>query len=213
MARGLANVEIAQRLFVTEATVKSRVSSVVAPLGLRDWVQAVVFASEHGPSSPFTRPDAEARPHNATWSLAQAQSVAGHNRRMPRIGLVAIVVREYDEAVRFYVDALGFDLVEDTALDDGKRWVVVAPAGSPGAALLLARAATDAQRERVGDQTGGRVGFFLETEDFAGDHARMQAAGVRFVEGPRHEPYGTVAVFEDLYGNRWDFIERRQSES
>lgn len=145
---------------------------------------------------------------------------------MQRIGLFTVVVREYDEAVRFYVDALGFDLIEDTALDDGKRWVVVAPSRrvsiehsearselTAGAAVLLAQAATDWQRDHIGDQTGGRVGFFLETEDFASDHSRMVAAGVRFVEGPRHEPYGTVAVFEDLYGNRWDFIERRRSES
>lgn len=127
---------------------------------------------------------------------------------MQQIGLVAIVVREYDEAVRFYVDYLGFDLIEDTPLSADKRWVTVGPAGGAGTALLLARAANDTQRRRVGDQTGGRVGFFLETDDFAGDHRRMQAAGVRFLEGPRQEAYGRVAVFEDLYGNRWDLIQR-----
>jgi len=128
---------------------------------------------------------------------------------MSHLSLVSIVVREYDEAVRFYVDALGFVLVEDSPLGENKRWVVVSPRGDGGCALLLARAATDAQRARVGDQTGGRVGFFLDTEDFAVDHDRMQSAGVRFVEGPRQEAYGTVAVFEDLYGNRWDLVERQ----
>jgi catechol 2,3-dioxygenase-like lactoylglutathione lyase family enzyme len=126
-----------------------------------------------------------------------------------RLGLVTLVVREYDEAIAFFVDLLGFELVEDTALDEGKRWVVVAPPGGRGAALLLARAATGRERERVGDQTGGRVALFLFTDDFAGDHQRMLAAGVIFLEPPRHEPYGTVAVFEDLYGNRWDLIEDR----
>ena len=125
-----------------------------------------------------------------------------------RLGLVTLVVREYDEAIRFYVDALGFGLREDTPLGSGKRWVVVAPPGG-GAALLLARAATDHQRSRVGDQTGGRVALFLETGDFAAEHARLLAAGVRFAEAPRAEPYGMVAVFEDLYGNRWDLVERR----
>lgn len=131
---------------------------------------------------------------------------------MQRMGLVTLVVRDYDEAVRFYVDALGFSLVEDTALGDGKRWVVVAPesvaSGGGGAALLLARAATDAQTARVGDQSGGRVSFFLDTDDFAGYHSRLLAAGGRFVEGWRNAPYGRVAVFEDLYGNRWDLIQR-----
>jgi len=130
-----------------------------------------------------------------------------------RIGVVAVVVRDYDEAVSFYVDALGFEVVEDTPLGAEKRWVVVAPAGGVGTALLLARADTDTQSDRIGDQTGGRVGFFLETGDFAGDHSRMLAAGVRFVEGPRQEAYGTVAVFEDLYGNRWDLIERSGSRN
>jgi len=117
------------------------------------------------------------------------------------------VVRDYDEAISFFVEAVGFELVEDSGLDDGKRWVVVAPSGGTGAALLLARAADEAQAERVGDQTGGRVGFFLSTDDFEGQHGRMTAAGVRFVEPPRDEPYGTVAVFEDLYGNRWDLLQ------
>ncbi|MFJ6074562.1 VOC family protein [Streptomyces sp. NPDC093065] len=127
---------------------------------------------------------------------------------MTRIALVALVVDDYDEAIRFYTEALGFRLAEDTPRPDGSRWVVVEPGGPErGTALLLARAKGDAQRARVGDQTGGRVGFFLHTDDFARDHARMAAAGVTFLEEPRHEPYGSVAVFQDLYGNRWDLLQ------
>ncbi|MFD8451333.1 MULTISPECIES: VOC family protein [Streptomyces] len=127
---------------------------------------------------------------------------------MTRIALVALVVDDYDEAIRFYTEALGFRLAEDTPRPDGSRWVVVEPGGpARGTALLLARAKGDAQRARVGDQTGGRVGFFLHTDDFARDHARMKAAGVTFLEEPRHEPYGSVAVFRDLYGNRWDLLQ------
>lgn len=122
-----------------------------------------------------------------------------------RISLVALLVHDYDAAIRFYVDVLGFDLVED--LDQGdKRWVVVRPPHAR-TGLLLARADGPHQQQRVGDQTGGRVGFFLVTNDFARDHARLLAAGVRFDEEPRHEPYGTVAVFRDLYGNRWDLLQ------
>jgi len=119
---------------------------------------------------------------------------------------VTLVVRDYDEAIRFYVDAVGFELREDTDLGGGKRWVVVAPRDG-GTGLLLALASGPDQEARVGDQTGGRVAFFLETTDFAVDHARMLAAGVRFLEEPRHEPYATVAVFEDLYGNTWDLLQ------
>jgi catechol 2,3-dioxygenase-like lactoylglutathione lyase family enzyme len=122
------------------------------------------------------------------------------------IASVTLVVADYDAAIAFYRDALGFDLLEDTDLGGGKRWVRVAPRGAQ-TALLLARADGDAQRASVGNQTGGRVGFFLHTDDFARDHAAMLARGVRFLEAPRHEPYGTVAVFEDLYGNRWDLLE------
>jgi catechol 2,3-dioxygenase-like lactoylglutathione lyase family enzyme len=125
---------------------------------------------------------------------------------MSHLGLVALVVRDYDEAIAFYAGALGFELRADVAQGDGKRWVVVAPPGAP-TGLLLARADGPEQAARVGDQTGGRVGFFLNTDDFARDHERMLAAGVRFDEPPRDEPYGTVAVFQDLYGNRWDLIE------
>lgn len=127
---------------------------------------------------------------------------------MALIGHVAVLVREYDEAIRFYTEALGFDLVADRPLDGGKRWVLVAPPGG-GTSLLLARAASPAQAERVGEQTGGRVFLFLHTDDFRRDHAAMLARGVTFREAPREETYGTVAVFEDLYGNRWDLIEPR----
>ncbi|MFD7281561.1 VOC family protein [Streptomyces sp. NPDC059862] len=127
---------------------------------------------------------------------------------MRRIALVTLVVDDYDEAIRFYTEALGFRLVEDAPRPDGSRWIVVGPgAEGTGTALLLARAKGEAQCDRVGDQTGGRVGFFLHTDDFARDHARMLAAGVTFLEQPRHEPYGTVAVFQDLYGNRWDLLQ------
>ena len=124
-----------------------------------------------------------------------------------RIATVSILVRDYDEAIAWYADKLGFELVEDVDLGHGKRWVVVGP-GSGGARLLLAKAADESQATRIGDQTGGRVFLFLETDDFARDHAAYLAAGVRFVEAPRHEPYGTVAVFLDLYGNRWDLLQR-----
>ncbi|MFF4717343.1 VOC family protein [Streptomyces eurythermus] len=127
---------------------------------------------------------------------------------MRRVALVTLVVHDYDEAIRFYTEALGFRLAEDTPRPDGSRWVVVEPGGEgPGTGLLLARAKDAGQSARVGDQTGGSVGFFLHTDDFARDHARMTAAGVTFLEEPRHEPYGTVAVFQDLYGNRWDLLQ------
>ena len=125
------------------------------------------------------------------------------------IASIALLVRDYDEAIAFYVETLGFDLVEDTPLGAGKRWVLVAPPGGAGARLLLARADGDAQAARVGDQTGGRVFLFLHTDDFRRDHRAMIERGVRFREEPRDEPYGTVAVFEDLYGNLWDLIEPR----
>lgn len=123
---------------------------------------------------------------------------------------VALVVRDYDEAIAFFTGALAFRLVEDTPLGAGKRWVVVSP-GDGGAFLLLARAATAEQERHVGDQTGGRVFLFLQTDDFDRDRARMLAHGVRFTEEPREESYGRVVVFLDLYGNRWDLIERRPS--
>jgi len=123
------------------------------------------------------------------------------------IATVALVVRDYDEAIVFYRDKLGFALVADTDMGEGKRWVVVAPRGGRGAQLLLAQANGDDQLAAIGNQTGGRVGFFLTTDDFARDYAAFRAAGVRFLEEPRHEAYGSVAVFEDLYGNKWDLLE------
>jgi catechol 2,3-dioxygenase-like lactoylglutathione lyase family enzyme len=124
-----------------------------------------------------------------------------------RLSLVSLVVADYDEAIGFFTRVLNFELREDTPLGGAKRWVVVRPPGGAGCGLLLARADGAAQAARIGDQTGGRVFLFLETDDFAGDHARMTAAGVRFVEPPRHEAYGIVAVFEDICGNRWDLIQ------
>ena len=122
------------------------------------------------------------------------------------LALLSLLVEDYDLALAFYVGKLGFSLVEDSDLGGGKRWVVVSP-GPGGSRFLLARAADERQAARVGDQGGGRVWLFLHTDDFTGDHARMTAAGVRFLEEPRHEAYGSVAVFEDLYGNRWDLLE------
>ena len=129
------------------------------------------------------------------------------------LGLVALVVREYDEALEFFVGKLGFDLVQDRFMpEENKRWVVVQPPGAgPGAQLLLARASTPEQTARIGDQTGGRVFLFLYTDDFWRDHARFVQAGVEFVRAPTEQAYGTVAVFKDLYGNLWDFIQLRQA--
>jgi catechol 2,3-dioxygenase-like lactoylglutathione lyase family enzyme len=131
-------------------------------------------------------------------------SVAGR-----RIATVTVVVANYDEAIAWYTGRLGFKLVQDTALGEGKRWVTVAPPGG-GARLLLAEAKGAAERAAIGNQTGGRVFLFLETDDFARDHAAMQAKGVAFNETPRHEPYGTVAVFADVCGNLWDLIEPKR---
>ena len=126
-----------------------------------------------------------------------------------RIAHIAIVVRDYDEAIVYYTDVLGFELVEDEVRGPGKRWVLVALPGGGGTSLLLAKAANAEQASRVGNQTGGRVFLFLHTDDFQRDHHALLAHGVHFVEAPREEAYGTVAVFEDLYDNRWDLIERK----
>jgi lactoylglutathione lyase len=122
------------------------------------------------------------------------------------LALISFLVRDYDEAIAFFTKALRFELVEDTPLGDGKRWVRVAPPGSNGACLLLARAATPEQLAHVGNQTGGRVFLFLHTSDFWNDYKFMQSRGVRFAEEPRQETYGQVVVFFDLYGNKWDLI-------
>jgi catechol 2,3-dioxygenase-like lactoylglutathione lyase family enzyme len=123
------------------------------------------------------------------------------------IFLVTLVVDDYDKAKTFYCDVLGFDCSFDGPLPEGKRWVVVRPKGREGAALLLARADGDEEEAAIGNQTAGRVSFFLKTDDFARDHGELLAKGVRFIEEPRHEAYGTVAVFADPYGNLWDLIQ------
>ncbi|HTB98742.1 MAG TPA: VOC family protein [Terracidiphilus sp.] len=122
---------------------------------------------------------------------------------------VALVVRDYDEAKAWYCQVLGFDVVEDILLAEGKRWILVAPPGARESRLLLAKSATKQQSRRVGNQTGGRVFLFLRTDNFKRDYDAMREKGVRFCEEPRHESYGTVAVFEDLYGNRWDLLESK----
>ena len=124
-----------------------------------------------------------------------------------RLVQIALVVADYDEAIAFYTQQLSFTLVEDTWLSDTKRWVVVAPPGQGSCQLLLAKAAGEHQSSRIGDQTGGRVFLFLHTDDITRDLQAMTAKGIRIVHGPAKEAYGTVAVFEDLYGNRWDLIE------
>ena len=124
------------------------------------------------------------------------------------IGYVSLLVRDYDEAIRFYVDVLGFNLIEDTFIDhQDKRWILVAPPGSNGTQLLLALADGTEQSSQIGNQTGGRVSFFLQTDDFWRDYNKYKRKGVIFVREPKEEKYGTVAVFKDLYGNLWDLLE------
>jgi catechol 2,3-dioxygenase-like lactoylglutathione lyase family enzyme len=125
-----------------------------------------------------------------------------------RIAHVALVVREYDEAIAFFTGVMGFEVVSDRALGDGKRWVVIGPPGSGGSSLLLAQA-TPEQSSSIGNQSGGRVFLFLHTDDFWRDYRAMRAKGVKFNEEPREESYGTVAVFEDLYGNKWDLLQSK----
>lgn len=125
------------------------------------------------------------------------------------LGCIAVVVRDYDEAIDWYTRSLGFVLIEDNPLAEGKRWVLVAPSPSSQTRILLARAVNPDQSAAIGRQSGGRVFLFLHTDDFARDHEAFRARGVRFLEAPRDEPYGRVAVFEDLYGNRWDLLEPR----
>jgi catechol 2,3-dioxygenase-like lactoylglutathione lyase family enzyme len=135
---------------------------------------------------------------------------------MPQtIGHIALVVRDYDEAIAFFTESLGFELIEDSLSTDrsgqSKRWVLVAPRGSRGTSLLLAKASTHEEEQCIGNQTAGRVFLFLHTDDFWRDYRTMTSRGVRFVREPKEEPYGTVAVFEDLYGNRWDLLQRKDS--
>ncbi len=124
-----------------------------------------------------------------------------------QIGQVALIVNDYEEAIAFYTQKLSFELLEDTRLSESKRWVVVAPPGGLGCRLLLAKATTEEQKSRVGNQTGGRVFLFLYTDDLLRDYAAMQKSGISFIREPAAEPYGLVAVFQDLYGNLWDFIQ------
>ena len=126
------------------------------------------------------------------------------------IGYISLLVGDYDEAISYFTGKLGFGLVEDTDLGDGKRWVLVAPPGSIESRLLLAKAVSPEQLRRVGDQAAGRVFLFLHTDDFQRDYETYRARGIRFCEQPREEPYGTVAVFDDLHGNRWDLLQLKR---
>jgi len=123
------------------------------------------------------------------------------------LGHVALVVRDYDEALAFFTRTLNFSLIEDTRWSEEKRWIVIAPPGAEGTTLVLARAATPDEESRIGNQTGGRVFLFLYTDDFWRDYHEMTEKKIKFVRGPSEEPYGTVAVFEDLYGNLWDLLQ------
>ena len=124
-----------------------------------------------------------------------------------KIAYITFLVHDYDEAIQFFAEKLGFTVVEDTELGEGKRWVLIAPSGSNESCLLLAKASSSVQKEFVGNQTGGRVFLFLNTDDFWRDYTTMVSRGVVFKEKPRTESYGTVAVFEDLYGNKWDLLQ------
>ncbi|MFY8091978.1 MAG: VOC family protein [Niveispirillum sp.] len=128
---------------------------------------------------------------------------------MPAIGALTLLVQDYDEAIAWYRDRAGFTLVSDTNLGGSKRWVLMAPKGATETRLLLAKAVGAEQEAQIGHQAGGRVFLFLHTDDFTRDHAAMRAAGVAFLEEPRHEAYGSVAVFQDLYGNKWDLLQLR----
>lgn len=130
-----------------------------------------------------------------------------------RIAHFALIVEDYDEAINFYTQKLNFDLIEDTILNETKRWVLVAPKGSKETSILLAKAANDEQKSRVGNQTGGRVFLFLYTDNFWRDYNNMIAVGINFVRSPVEEIYGTVAVFEDLYGNQWDLLEKKVNQN
>jgi catechol 2,3-dioxygenase-like lactoylglutathione lyase family enzyme len=127
-----------------------------------------------------------------------------------KIAHIALVVKDYDEAIAFYTQKLRFRLLEDTKLSESKRWVLVAPEGANECCLLLAKADNEEQAGRIGNQTGGRVFLFLYTDDFNRDYNRMQDEGINFIRPPKEEPYGIVAVFEDLYGNQWDLLQPKE---
>jgi catechol 2,3-dioxygenase-like lactoylglutathione lyase family enzyme len=140
----------------------------------------------------------------ALWSFF---CILGGNPLSQSLAMLALVVWDYDEAIDYFTRCLRFTLLEDTDRGNGKRWVVVAPTGSSGANLLLAQGVNPEQESRIGNQTGGRVFLFLHTDDFWGDYEYLKAQGVHFIEQPRHEDFGTVVIFQDLYGNKWDLIE------
>jgi len=127
-----------------------------------------------------------------------------------KLAHIALVVKDYDEAIDFYVNKLKFDLIEDTKLSDDKRWILVAPKGSGNCHLLLAKAVGSQQQSRVGNQTGGRVFLFLHTDNFDRDYANLLNNNINIIREPKEEPYGKVCVFEDLYGNLWDLIEHKK---
>lgn len=129
-----------------------------------------------------------------------------------QIAHIALVVEDYDDAIKFYTEKLNFTLIEDTVLSETKRWVLVAPKGSEECSLLLAKGVGDEQKSRIGNQTGGRVFLFLKTDDFWRDYKNMQNQGIKFTREPKKEDYGTVAVFADLYGNLWDLIEFKKDK-
>ncbi|MFH0134173.1 VOC family protein [Variovorax sp. VaC1] len=145
---------------------------------------------------------------DGAYSRSGEHKITANSAPMPRhLATVTLLVHDYDEAIRFFTEALRFELVEDTPRGPGKRWVVVSPGRNAGATLLLAKAVTDEQAASIGKQAGGRVFLFLHTADFQSDYQHMASHGVRFLEAPRHEPHGTVAVFLDLCGNRWDLLQ------
>lgn len=131
------------------------------------------------------------------------------NKIEQQISSIALVVTNYDDAIEFYTQKLGFTLIEDTNLGNGKRWVEISPKNSNGTNLLLAKANNEIQVSAIGNQTGGRVFLFLQTSDFWSDYEQMKQNGVKFLEEPRQEPFGTVVVFEDLYGNKWDLLQKK----
>lgn len=165
------------------------------------------LVNSFGHNSPFNRNGRIfIEPFGSLFSLAPSNQP---DLMTQAIATIALVVADYDTAIAFYRDRLGFSLLEDTDMGAGKRWVRLAPAGGNGVHLLLAKADGPMQEAVIGNQAGGRVMLFLETDNFDADYQRMSAAGVTFLEAPRHEAYGSVAVFVDLYGNKWDLIEPR----
>lgn len=182
---------------------------VLAVIGTSLGAGAALYPRREPPEMAWPVPRRRARPPEAQ-PVADPQPAGGPARARRRIAHVTLLVPDYDPAIAFFTGPLGFALLEDTDLGDGKRWVLVGPDGREGMCLSLARATTPEQQARIGTQAGDRVGFFLYTDDFARDRARMLEAGVVFEEEPRHEPYGTVAVFRDPFGNRWDLLQPRE---